>query len=114
MFFRRNNESRARLQVDLGDLQDEKEHLSSFLQSNLKVAVVSSGNKLGVDSIELSVKDLHRAVTKFVYHRNLNTTHWVSTEGKTVKINSFKRAAKKKEKHKDSAPHQTAVQSWGL
>jgi hypothetical protein len=114
LFFRRKKNPRTRLQVDLGDLQDEKEHLSSFLQSNLKVAVVSAGNKVGVDSIGLSVQDLKRAVTKFVYHRNLNNTHWVSTEGKTVKINRFKNAPKKKEKHKDSGLHQTAVQSWGL
>ncbi len=115
MFFRRKDKHQARFQVDLGDLQSEKEHLSSFLQSNLKeVSVVSAGNKLGVDSIDLSVQDLKRAVTKFVYHRNLNTTHWVSSEGKTVKINRFKGAAKKKEKHKDKALHQTAAQSWGL
>jgi hypothetical protein len=114
LLFRHKNKQRIELQVDLGDLQNEKEHLSSFLQSNLKVAVVSVGNKLGVNSIELSVQDLQRAVTKFVYHRNFNTTHWVSTEGKTVKINRFKNAVKKKEKHKDKELHQTAAQSWGL
>ena len=115
LFFKRKNKQQAKFQVDLGDLQSEKEHLSSFLQSNLKeVSVVSAGDKLGVNSIELSGQDLKRAVTKFVYHRNFNTTHWVSTEGKTVKINRFKNAPKKKDKHKDSAIHQTAAQSWGL
>ena len=102
------------LRVDLGDLQNEKEHLSSFLQSNLKVTVVPVGNKLAVNSEKLSAQELQRAVTKFVYHQNFNNTHWVSIEGKTVKINRFKGTTKKKEKHAKSMPHQTAAQSWGL
>jgi hypothetical protein len=55
-------------------------------------------------------------VTKFVYHRNFNNTHWVSVEGTTIKINRFKGSAKKKEKHKKKGDslHQTAIQSWGL
>jgi hypothetical protein len=96
-------------------LQNEKEHLSSFLQSN-QVSVAPVRNKLTVNSEKLSAQDLQRVVTKFVYHRNFNNTHWVAIEGTTVKINRFKGAAKKKEKHKkkENAPHQTAVQSWGL
>lgn len=104
------------LRVDLGDLQNEKEHLSSFLQSKLKVTFVPVDNKLSVKSEELSVQELQRVVTKFVYHRNFNNTHWVSIEGTTVKINRFKGSAKKKEKHKKKGDslHQTAIQSWGL
>jgi hypothetical protein len=102
------------LRVDLGDLQNEKEHLSSFLQSNLKVPVVPVGNKLAVNSEKLSAQELQRAVTKFVYHKNFNNTHWVSIEGTTFKINRFKGTTKKKEKHAKSMPHQTAAQSWGL
>ena len=102
------------LRVDLGDLQNEKEHLSSFLQSKLKVSVAPVGNKLTVNSEKLSAQELHRGVTKFVYHRNFSKTHWVSIEGTTVKINRFKGTAKKTEKHKKSMPHQTATQSWGL
>jgi hypothetical protein len=99
----------------LGDLQNEKEHLSSFLQSKLKVTVTPAGNKLTVNSEKLSAQELHHVVNKFVYHRNFNTTHWVSIEGTTVKINRFKGKAKKNEKQKKStSPHQTAIQSWGL
>ena len=112
MFFRHKNE--IELQVDLGDLDSEKERLSSFLQSNLQVSVTSSKNKLTVISENLSVQELQRVVTKFIYHRDLNLTHWVSIEGTTVKINRFKGTAKKKEKHKKEPPHQTAIQSWGL
>ena len=108
------HENNVELQVDLGDLDKEKEHLSSFLQSNLQVSVTSSINKLTVISENLSVRKLQRVITKFIYHRNLNLTHWVSIEGATVKINRFKGTAKKKEKHKKEAPHQTAIQSWGL
>jgi len=104
------------LRVDLGDLQSEKERLSSFLQSKLKVDVVPVENKLTVSSERLSAEELQRVVTKFVYHRNYNNTHWVSIEGTTVKINRFKGASKKKEKHKKKGDslHQTAIQSWGL
>lgn len=115
MLFRHKNIRQIELQVDLGDLQNEKEHLSSFLQSNLKVTVTPVGNKLTVNSEKLSAQELHRVVTKFVYHRNFNSTHWVSIEGTTVKINRFKGTAKKNEKHKkNTSSHQTAVQSWGL
>ena len=102
------------LRVDLGDLQSEKERLSSFLQLKLKVNVVPVGDKLSVKSEKLYAQELQRVVTKFVYHRSLNSTHWVSVEGSTVKINRFKGAAKKKEKHKKDTLHQTAIQSWGL
>jgi hypothetical protein len=114
LFFGRKNRRRKELQVDLGDLQNEKEHLSSFLQLNLKASVVPFGNKLTVNSEKLSAQELQRVVTKFVYHRNFNTTHWVSIEGTTVRINRFKGNAKKKEKHKKNTLHQTPAQSWGL
>jgi len=102
------------LQVDLGDLQNEKEHLLSFLQSKLKVSVAPVKNKLIVKSEKLSTRELQRVVTKFVYRRKFNNTHWVSIEGTTVKINRFKGATKKTEKHEKSTHHQTATQSWGL
>jgi hypothetical protein len=114
LLFGHKNRRQIELQVDLGDLQNEKEHLSSFLQSNLKVSVAPVENKLIVNSEKLTARELQRVVTKFVYHRNFNRTHWVSIEGTTVKINRFKGAAKKTEKHKKSMPHQTAAQSWGL
>ena len=88
-----------KLQVDLGDLQDEKELLSSFLHSNLKVEATSSQNRLALDSEELSPQELQRVVNKFVYRQHLNGTHWVSLEGSVVKINKFKNA-KKPEKNK--------------
>ena len=114
LIFKHKNKSSTEFQVDLGDLDNEKENLSSFLQSNLQASVVSSHNKLTVNSKNLSVRELQRVVTKFIYHRNLNLTHWVSIEGTTVKINRFKGTARKKEKHKKEAPHQTEIQSWGL
>jgi len=111
-FYRRRGQ--VELRVDLGDLQSEKERLSSFLQLKLKVNFVPVGDKLSVKSEKLYAQELQRVVTKFVYHRSLNSTHWVSVEGSTVKINRFKGAAKKKEKHKKDTLHQTAIQSWGL
>ncbi len=101
------------LQVDLGDLQNEKENLTVFLQLHLKVSVSQVEDKLRVDSENVSLQELQHVVTKFVYHRDLNGTHWVSVEGATVKINRFK-GIEKKEKHDKEPPHQTAAQSWGL
>jgi len=114
LLFGHKNTRQIELHVDLGDLQNEKEHLSSFLQSKLKVSVAPVENKLIVKSENLSAQELQRVVTKFVYHRNFSHTHWVSVKGTTVKINRFKDTAKKTEKHKKSMPHQTAIQSWGL
>ena len=114
MLFGHKNSRQIKLKIDLGDLQNEKEHLSSFLQSNLKVSVAPVGNELTVNSENLSAQELQRVVTKFVYHRNFNSTHWVSIKGTTVKINRFKGTAKKTEKNKDKTPHQTAAESWGL
>ena len=117
MLFGRKNKHKSGLQVDLGDLHNEKGHLSSFLQSTLKVSLPQDqDNILTVDSEKLSAQELQWAVTKFVYHRNFNSTHWVSIEGTIVKINRFEGTAKKKEgnKKKGDSLHQTAIQSWGL
>jgi len=103
-----------RFQVDLGDLQNEKEHLAIFLQSNLDVPVASIDHKLIVDSEKLTVLLVQQAVTKYVHRHNLSRTHWVSAQNDTVKINRFKGAVKKKEKHGNSTPHQSITQSWGL
>jgi hypothetical protein len=83
-----------KLQVDLGDLLDEKERLSSFLHSSLKVEATSSQNKLALESEELFPKELQRVVNKFIYRQHLNGTHWVSLEGSVVKINKFQNAKK--------------------
>jgi hypothetical protein len=104
-----------RLQIDLGDLQTEKEALASFLKSNLNVSITISGHKFVLDSEKLSVLDLQRVVAKFVYRHNLSRTHWVSVKDRTVQINRFKGGSeKKKEKHKKNQPHQSLTQSWGL
>jgi hypothetical protein len=114
LLFGHKNKPKMGLQVDVGDLQNEKEQLSSFLQLHLKVSVASVQDKLTVDSEKLTAQELQHVVTKFIYHRNLNSTHWTSIEGTTVKINRFKGTDKKKEKDKKEPPHQTAAQSWGL
>ncbi len=114
MLFGHKNRHQRKLQVDLGDLQNEKDHLTNFLQLHLKVSVSPVGNKLSVNSEKVSAQDLQHLVTKFVYRQNLNRTRWVSIEGATVKINRVKGIDKKKEKHEKEPPHQTAIQSWGL
>ncbi len=113
MLFGHKQKPQNELKVDLGDLQNEKENLTSFLQLHLKVTVVQVEDKLRLNSEKVSAQELQHVVTKFVYHRDLNDTHWVSVEGATTKINRFK-TIEKKEKHEKEPPHQTAAQSWGL
>jgi hypothetical protein len=113
LVFGHENKLKMDLQVDLGDLQNEKENLTSFLQLHLKVPVSQVEAKVRVSSEKVSVQELQHIVTKFVYHRDLNNTHWVSVEGSTVKINRFE-VTEKKAKHDKEPPHQTASQSWGL
>ena len=113
MLFGHKNKTHLELQVDLGDLQNEKENLTNFLQLHLKVPIPQVEKKLTFDSEKVSLQELQHAVNKFVYHRDLNNTHWVSVEGTTVKINKFK-VIEKKDKPEKEPPHQTAAQSWGL
>ena len=114
MLFRNKNEP-EKLQIDLGDLQDEKERLASYLQTHFKIEVSEAKNKLTVDQDKVNLSDLHHAVKKFVYHRDLNTTHFITLEGSAVKINRFKGPSKKeREKHDKGKGHQNVTQSWGL
>jgi hypothetical protein len=90
---------KKKLKVDLGELKDESEALSSFLHSKVKKAdVTSRGNKLLIDSETMSPKELKRIVNKFVYHQNLNNKYWVGLKGDVVKINRFEHPKKKEEK----------------
>jgi hypothetical protein len=108
LFLRR----KRKLTVDLGKLEDERESLSNFLRSKLKVDVTSSGNKVLVDSEKLSSKELKRLVNKFLYRRNLMNKYWVALKGGVVKINKFKRAEKKKERKKKRTPPSTIRHGW--
>jgi hypothetical protein len=89
--------------VDLGELKDEKESLSDFLSSKLKIDVTSSGNKLFVDSEKLSAKELERLVNKFVYHQNLMDKYWVGLERGVVKIEKFEHLKKKEKRGMEHA-----------
>jgi len=98
--------------VDLGRLEDEREFLSSFLSSKLKVNVTSSGNTVFVDSENLSPQELKRMVTKFIYHQNLMNEYWVALEGSVVKINKFKRAENKAKRKRKRTPPSTIKHGW--
>ena len=108
MFLRR----KRKLRVDLGELEDERESLSSFLRAKLGVDVTSSGNKVLVDSENLSSEELKRLVNKFVYHRNLMNRYWVALEGGVVKINRFKHSEKKEKREKKGTPPSTIKHGW--
>ena len=108
MFLRR----KRKLKVDLGELKNEKEALSNFLRSKLKADVTSSGNRVILDSEELSSKELERIVNKFVYHRNLMNKYWVALEGGVVKINKLKHTEKREKQKKKGTPPSTVKHGW--
>jgi hypothetical protein len=84
--------------VDLSESKDETASLSSFLQSKIEANITSRGNKLSVDSENVSAKELKRLVNKFVYHHHLNNKYWVGIDGNVVKLKRFKHSKKKEEK----------------
>jgi hypothetical protein len=92
------------LKVDLGDLQDQKENLTNYLRLHLKVEYIPSNQGLKLNAPNVSPQELERQVNKFVYHQNLNSTHWVKLEKNVVKINRFKHAKKTKENKNPVAP----------
>lgn len=92
------------VKVDMGDLDEEKENLASFLlkQFKLNSSIIREGLELNMSDV--SSYALAREVTKFVYRKNLNSTHWVEVENNVVKINRFKHQKPvKKNKHPTTA-----------
>ncbi|MCW3999040.1 MAG: hypothetical protein NWE93_02230 [Candidatus Bathyarchaeota archaeon] len=115
MLFKHKEQPQEKLQVDPGDLKEEADNLSKFLQTRLKTEVHQEKGKLIVaQTEEASLSELHHAVKKYIYHRDLNLTHYVSIEASTVKINRFKSHEKKKEKSKKEQPTKSLTQTWGL
>jgi hypothetical protein len=102
---------KKKLKVDLGELENERESLSSFLCSKLKADVTLRGNKIFVGSDFSSSSELKRLVNKFVYHRNLNHKYWVALENGVVKINKLKRSDKKGKQRKGTVPS-TIKHGW--
>jgi hypothetical protein len=88
------------LQVDLGEMHEEKDKLTSFLNTKLKTTFTYAQNHLTTDSEAIPPEELERAVNKFVYHQNLNRIYFVSLDGQTVKVNKFKNAKKPEKKDK--------------
>jgi len=99
------------VKVDMADLDDEKENLANFLhnQFGLNSSITTEGLKLNMD--EVSTYALARKVNKFVYRKNLNSTHWVTVEKDVVKINRFKHE-KKEKKNKHPVTASTIKHGW--
>ena len=89
------------VKVDMEDLDIEKENLANFLNSQFKLNSSKTTKGLELNMEDVKTYSLATMVKKFIYHKNLNTTHWVTVENNVVKINKFKSNTKKKEKHKE-------------
>ena len=103
---------KKKLRVDVGDLMDEKESLSSYLRVALKVDVSCDSKGVLVDSEELSPEDLKKMVNKFVYHQRLNNKYWVALEGGIVRINKFNEAKKPEKRNKEAVAPSTIKHGW--
>jgi hypothetical protein len=91
--------SQKKSRIDCGEMGDERELLSTFLNKTLSAEVTSEGHNLWVNS-ELIGKDLERIVNKFFYHQHLNNEYWVALESGTIKVHRFKeKKSEKKKKH---------------
>jgi hypothetical protein len=88
----------------MGDLQGEKENLSNFLHSHLKVDSSPSDEGLKLAAEDVSPQELERIVNKFVYHRRLNSTHWVALEKTVVRIKRFEHHKETKKNKNPVAP----------
>ncbi len=92
------------VKVDIGDLDDEIENLARFLNSQFKLNSSKIHGGLALNMDDVSTYALARMVTKFVYRKNLNGTHWVNVKNNVVKINRFKPQKKvKTNKHPTTA-----------
>ena len=78
-------------------------------QFKLNSSVIPEGLELNID--EVSTFALARLVTKFVYRKNLNGTHWVDVKNNVVKINRFK-PQKKTKKNKHPTTPSTIKHGW--
>jgi len=92
------------IKVDMGDLDTEKENLANFLHSQFALESKVTSGGLAVKMEDAPAYTLAREVTKFVYRKNLNGSHWVKVENNVVKIHRFKKLkAEKKNKHPTTA-----------
>jgi len=102
---------KKKLKVELADLAEQREALSSFLRKTLKVGVTIDGKKVLVDSQELSPEDLKKFVNKFIYHHRLNNKYWVALESGGVRISKLEEM-KKNGKQKKAVPPSTIKHGW--
>jgi len=103
--------SRKRLKVYLGEMKDEGEPMSSFLSVALNIKVTSGNDNLMIDSEKLSVEELKKQATKFIYRRHLNHKYWVATERDGIRIHVFE-AKKSPKKKKPGTPPSTIKHGW--
>jgi hypothetical protein len=80
----------------------------------LKADALTDKDKFTFDPEKVSAQELQHLITKFVYKHNLNSTHFVSVDGSTVKVERFKGARKPDKDKKNGSRHQSITQSWGL
>ena len=99
------------VKVHMADLNGEKENLANFLRSQFRLnsSITSEGLQLNMEDV--STYELARKINKFVYRKNLNSTHWVTVQNNVVRINRFRHQKKAKENKHPLAPS-TIKHGW--
>ena len=107
MLFKR----KTSLVVNMRAMESERESLADFLRSHFRLHSSLGSDGLELSSEDVSPSELTRMVTKFVYHKNLNSTYYVTSENNVVKINRFK-PQKKVHKNKNPVTASTIRHGW--
>jgi len=103
---------KKKLKVNIRELKGERELLSDFLRSKLRIDITASENELLIDSENLLPEDLKRFVNKFIYHRGLMNKYWVALTGNVVKVKKLKHSKKHEKEKGKGTPPSTIKHGW--
>jgi hypothetical protein len=94
----------------LGELENEHQSLSAFLESKIQGSITVKKKVLILDSKEKTVppREVKILVKRFLYHKGLSKTYRVTEEHEAIKITKREHKERKdKEKHTPPSPYDT-------
>ena len=92
--------------VDTSELERERNSLSDFLKSKIKVSITAKGKVLVLDSGEetLSSISIKTLVKRFLHHKGLSEVYRVTEEKRVVKISKRKYRKERSSEKKGTPP----------
>lgn len=104
-------ERKSLVKVDLAELEEEKQNIVKFLNSQFKLNATANWEGFEFGDEEVSSQMLARLINKYIYRKNLNRTYWVTVDSDKVKIKKFQ-AIKKEKKNKHPYTAATIRTGW--